>query len=767
MNEKPEAQNPDTTPYVGLMPFTEKDADYFFGRAADIEIVATNLRAACLTIFYGASGVGKSSLLNAGVLPYLQKISTASILPGEPPEFILVVLREWANNPIDSLRLRIKNEVEKAVGQGRISHLTLAEVEKTARANEHNSNMSELLKNWTDLIKTDLLIIFDQFEDFFLHPEFATGVGSFGEEFPKALNNRDLPVNFMLSMRDDALAKLDFFKGKIQDPMKNTLRLLHLDRDATAEAIRKPLDKYNEIMGTSFTIKDELVEKLLDDVQVDKVKFDTQGQAAVSQLDMVPSDSPAANKYYRVETPYLQLVMERLWKDETTQSEKCLTLNTLEQKLGGVQNIVEMHLDDVMKQFNDADKELASEFMHFTVTRSGAKIPADANDLAEWAELPDREQGKKDIKRILSQLSAGERRIFKIVPNRRDSQSPFYEVAHDALGPAILSWRKRENDAKLQKLARQEAEEKRVQEVAAIEMARQAELEKERRQKEEQAVKLKEEQEKRQVQEKLLAEELKSRKLRSILFTVVTSFIIVLAVATGLFYKSIRDKKELDEQEQTASKETETNSNRVVFEQETADLLISQKSETGAVKDTSDAYRELIGVLINLSSPSANERDSAYKNLQKLIEEKKVPEELEDSLIQMTAKIDKQKAADLRKAARDAKIERQSKPQVYIHITDESQRTTAQLYGLFLGSNGFNVQGIENVGVIKGKLSSPQIRYFRQEDLPWAEKLRDLLASKSIENVRVQFIQGYENSSAVRPKQLELWFTNDPIPDIQ
>ena len=56
------------SPYRGLTPFTEDDARYFFGREVDTRNIAANLEVARLTLFYGPSGVGKSSVLRAGVL---------------------------------------------------------------------------------------------------------------------------------------------------------------------------------------------------------------------------------------------------------------------------------------------------------------------------------------------------------------------------------------------------------------------------------------------------------------------------------------------------------------------------------------------------------------------------------------------------------------------------------------------------------------------------------------------------------------------------
>lgn len=51
------------SPYKGLMPYSEQDAPFFFGRETDRRIILSNLMALRLTLLYGASGVGKSSVL--------------------------------------------------------------------------------------------------------------------------------------------------------------------------------------------------------------------------------------------------------------------------------------------------------------------------------------------------------------------------------------------------------------------------------------------------------------------------------------------------------------------------------------------------------------------------------------------------------------------------------------------------------------------------------------------------------------------------------
>lgn len=58
-------------PYVGLAPFGEGDADRFFGRDAERKRIIANLQASRFTLLYARSGVGKSSLLRAGVVARL------------------------------------------------------------------------------------------------------------------------------------------------------------------------------------------------------------------------------------------------------------------------------------------------------------------------------------------------------------------------------------------------------------------------------------------------------------------------------------------------------------------------------------------------------------------------------------------------------------------------------------------------------------------------------------------------------------------------
>ena len=59
----------DRTPYPGLASFGEADAEFFFGREAEVEAVWKKLGQAQMLAIVGASGSGKSSFVRAGLLP--------------------------------------------------------------------------------------------------------------------------------------------------------------------------------------------------------------------------------------------------------------------------------------------------------------------------------------------------------------------------------------------------------------------------------------------------------------------------------------------------------------------------------------------------------------------------------------------------------------------------------------------------------------------------------------------------------------------------
>ena len=279
-------------PYSGLMPFTEEQAEFFFGREDERNIIAANLMASRLTLLYGPSGVGKSSVLNAGVAHDLR--------------------REAADTRRQARRRRFRSSSSFETGATTLSaasispSLTRSATRSTARRSRTACGTASAAA-----IDGDLMIILDQFEEYFLYHGTEDGDSTFAVEFPRAVNRRDLRVSFLVSMREDSIAKLDFFKGRIPNLFDNYLRIDHLD-------CRQAYARYRQ---TDRTVQSDarggwkhppyhrtgLADAVLAQVSAGRVALGGTGKGRVASSDLASSTGE------RVETPYLQLVMTRLW----------------------------------------------------------------------------------------------------------------------------------------------------------------------------------------------------------------------------------------------------------------------------------------------------------------------------------------------------------------------------------------------------------------------------------------------------------------------
>jgi len=190
-------------PFKGLMPYEEADALFFFGREADCGVITSNLMASRLTILYGPSGVGKSSVLDAGVVHHVRQLAQDNLKEIGKPEFAVVVHRSWRDDPGAGLLAGVQDSVEQTLGR-RFDPVP------------PGTTLADALAIWAERLDGTLLIILDQFEEYFLYHPREDGPGTFATEFPAAVNRPDLRVNVLLSLREDALAKLDRFEGKIR-----------------------------------------------------------------------------------------------------------------------------------------------------------------------------------------------------------------------------------------------------------------------------------------------------------------------------------------------------------------------------------------------------------------------------------------------------------------------------------------------------------------------------------------------------------------------
>lgn len=110
-NRRPPAQAPPVAggvcPYRGLAPYRQEDARWFFGRERSTDALVEQLRAAektgGLIMLVGASGAGKSSLLNAGLVPALREGALGE--DGEGPSTVVQLVP--GADPLAELTRRI------------------------------------------------------------------------------------------------------------------------------------------------------------------------------------------------------------------------------------------------------------------------------------------------------------------------------------------------------------------------------------------------------------------------------------------------------------------------------------------------------------------------------------------------------------------------------------------------------------------------------------------------------------------------------------
>jgi WD40 repeat protein len=397
------------TPYVGLVPYGEGDAPFFFGRERERKIVTANLRAARLTLLYGPSGVGKTSLLHAGVVSHLRELAG--------PALAVAVFSSWSDDPLPALTEEIRRAVSEALGE---------EVEAPAPG----TPFAETLEGWTGRVRR-ILVVLDQFEDDFLYHPDEDGEGTFFAEFPGVVNEPNLRVNFLLSIREDALAKLDRFEGRIPNLFGNYIRVDHLTRADARAAVEGPIAEYNRRQAEGaepYAIEPALVDAV--------VEAAASGRLALAAAGNGELAAEAASG--KVETPFLQLVMERLWRATVAAGSHRLTTATLAE-LGGAQRIVENHLLEALGSLAAPEQAAAADLFRFLVSQSKTKIAHSASDLAEWTKRPEPE-----VAAVLDKLCRGEhgRLLRAVPPPAGEPEAVRYELYHDVLGEPIFEWRR-------------------------------------------------------------------------------------------------------------------------------------------------------------------------------------------------------------------------------------------------------------------------------------------------------------------------------------
>ena len=226
------AKDEPTRPYKFLDYYTENDQGLFFGREEEIENICSRILARRSFLLYGRSGVGKSSILRAGVIPRLQDQG-----------HLTCIIRSFTD-PLQHMQRMVRRLV---TGNG------------AGGFDPDGASLQELLRrNWSGSASR-IVVMLDQFEEFFLLLD-EQGREAFVDELGVIMEDDGLPLQFVFVMREDMLAEMSRLKPAVPEIFHHEYRLGRLTSEQAAQAITGPAWR----VGCRF--EDALVDRLLEDL---------------------------------------------------------------------------------------------------------------------------------------------------------------------------------------------------------------------------------------------------------------------------------------------------------------------------------------------------------------------------------------------------------------------------------------------------------------------------------------------------------------------
>ena len=217
-------------PYKALLEFDIQDTALFYGRSTAILKLLAHIKRDQLTVLHAGSGVGKTSLLKAGIMPRL-------LADGHVPLYV----RPYQTPVHLAIKQALPINLEDS------THLA-------------NISLYDFLRRATSLISgRELIVILDQFEELFtVQNEQARK--EFVDQLSTCLDDDLLPVRWIIALRDEWFGQLGTFRPHIRNPYANEFLLRPLSRSEAKEVIIRPAER------CQIDYEPALVERLLDDL---------------------------------------------------------------------------------------------------------------------------------------------------------------------------------------------------------------------------------------------------------------------------------------------------------------------------------------------------------------------------------------------------------------------------------------------------------------------------------------------------------------------
>ena len=362
-----------------LKKFESDDKDLFFGREQFLTGLANELEQTNLILLLGASGSGKSSVVRAGVIPWLvgkwgARFVNLTFTPDQDPfeSFYACLLSKYKQSEAKIAR---ENKAD-----------TLTQVVKTLKQPD-----------------TQWLIFIDQFEELFTTSSaekcknFIDGLIQITRELSKA---NDSSVKIIGTMRADFLDRLSPYPALVKATDKHRPMISEMQPDELRLAIEQPAAHHGVVFENG------LVEEIIKDVQ---------GQPGY--------------------LPLLQYTLNLLWQTELQANSfhnRTLSISTY-RNLGGVRGTLQKHVEQVYQALSNPE-QLATQQIFLKLIGIGG----DAESETEWKPVRRRANRSEFDDQLEQKMMAQLIDQNLLVSNREiQSQESTIEIVHEIL---LTSW---------------------------------------------------------------------------------------------------------------------------------------------------------------------------------------------------------------------------------------------------------------------------------------------------------------------------------------
>lgn len=397
--------------YPGAQPFRDDEFSRrtFFGREPATVALTDQILANRLVIVYAKSGLGKTSLLNAGVAPRLRE---ANSLP------LFVRVNDIKNGPLFSVFEGVKAEAERQ------------QVEYVPGDTSSLWSFFKTVEFWrNDLLLTPILIL-DQFEELFTlqsqdaRESFLSELGYLirgiappsQPKIESAAGEGPPSIRVVLSLREDFLGLLEEASDHIPEILDHRYRLAPLTYEMASKAITGPAAiEARDASTRAFRLEPDVVTSIL--------AYLTKSTAGARS-----SGGP------HVEPFHLQLICQRIesiaaFKQKQSSGEVVINFADLGGDAGLAETLENFYADAIRslpaRYLRGAVRVLCEQYL---ISPEGRRLSVEERELLRQLKLP---------RETLSQLV--ERRLLR---TDRRSDSTYYELSHDALVQPVLASRR-------------------------------------------------------------------------------------------------------------------------------------------------------------------------------------------------------------------------------------------------------------------------------------------------------------------------------------